>query len=313
MPEICELTWDGQHADFIPRIHPLEDSFLQRAVSDEDYASRTQPLLERLAELQGFRTYVTPSSSSSSISSISSTSSNSSISTALSSQTDFPSSLALSAAPETQPKLAATALKEVEREEHYDWLSGLLGPAMGIQENVGTYRSYMECQRRVYLERLLDVDGRKCAPCSPVTNEFKGWVSRPVPNQSPLQNVPFRSVGQPQVDADQVPVSSDSLDSLFPRLDMEQRTPLSPNNPDYLSDCSRPSTSLAVREVGVQIEDAIRGPKQTAQAHCRRESHISAGRHIRFDTNSDASCIRKFQTEVIRIVRRRTFSSGGEL
>lgn len=37
----------------------------------------------------------------------------------------------------------------------YDLLDSVLGPAVGIQESVGTYKSYMAEQRQLYFERLL--------------------------------------------------------------------------------------------------------------------------------------------------------------
>ena len=42
-----------------------------------------------------------------------------------------------------------------EAVDFYDLLDGVLGPPVGIQESVGTYKSYMTEQRQLYFERLL--------------------------------------------------------------------------------------------------------------------------------------------------------------
>lgn len=46
-------------------------------------------------------------------------------------------------------------LTKEERMEFYNFLDGVLGPANGVQENVGTYKAYMAEQSRLYFERLL--------------------------------------------------------------------------------------------------------------------------------------------------------------
>jgi hypothetical protein len=49
----------------------------------------------------------------------------------------------------------ALPLSPQERQAHYAWLDGIIGPASGIQESMGTYKAFMEHQREVYYDRLL--------------------------------------------------------------------------------------------------------------------------------------------------------------
>jgi hypothetical protein len=55
--------------------------------------------------------------------------------------------------PDSAPKVLS--LTSQERKAHYAWLDGIIGPASGIQESMGTYKAFMEHQREVYYNRLL--------------------------------------------------------------------------------------------------------------------------------------------------------------
>lgn len=46
-------------------------------------------------------------------------------------------------------------MTQAERIEFYNFLDGVLGPAHGVQESVGTYKTYMENQARLCFERTL--------------------------------------------------------------------------------------------------------------------------------------------------------------
>jgi hypothetical protein len=60
--------------------------------------------------------------------------------------------------PDSQPK--GLPLTSQERQAHYAWLDGIIGPASGIQESMGTYKAFMEHQREVYHNRLLLITER---------------------------------------------------------------------------------------------------------------------------------------------------------
>ena len=54
--------------------------------------------------------------------------------------------------PDSRPNVSLTSQ---ERKAHYAWLDGIIGPASGIQESMGTYKAFMEHQREVYYNRLV--------------------------------------------------------------------------------------------------------------------------------------------------------------
>ena len=60
--------------------------------------------------------------------------------------------------PDSGPK--GLSLTSQERKAHYAWLDSIIGPASGIQESVGTYKSFMERQLEVYYDRLLLIAGQ---------------------------------------------------------------------------------------------------------------------------------------------------------
>jgi hypothetical protein len=79
----------------------------------------------------------------------------------------------------TEPQTSALPLllTSQERQAHYAWLDGIIGPASGIQECVGTYKAFMEHQRDVYYDRLcLLAEQPVRGAVSPATKEFKSWV-----------------------------------------------------------------------------------------------------------------------------------------
>ncbi|KAI9444947.1 hypothetical protein H4582DRAFT_866482 [Lactarius indigo] len=77
----------------------------------------------------------------------------------------------------TEPQTKALLLTSQERQAHYAWLDGIIGPASGIQECVGTYKAFMEHQREVYYDRLcLMAEQPIRAAVLPATKEFKSWM-----------------------------------------------------------------------------------------------------------------------------------------
>jgi hypothetical protein len=76
-----------------------------------------------------------------------------------------------------EPGALPLLLTSQERQAHYAWLDGIIGPASGIQECVGTYKAFMEHQRDVFYDRLcLLAEQPVRAAASPATREFKSWV-----------------------------------------------------------------------------------------------------------------------------------------
>ncbi|KAH8997448.1 hypothetical protein EDB92DRAFT_1429142 [Lactarius akahatsu] len=79
----------------------------------------------------------------------------------------------------TEAQTKALPLTSQERQAHYAWLDGIIGPASGIQECVGSYKAFMEHQREVYYDRLcLMAEQPIRAAVSPATKEFKSCVGR---------------------------------------------------------------------------------------------------------------------------------------
>ncbi|KAH9081809.1 hypothetical protein EDB83DRAFT_2334968 [Lactarius deliciosus] len=77
----------------------------------------------------------------------------------------------------TEPQTKALPLTSQERQAHYAWLDGIIGPASGIQECVGSYKAFMEHQREVYYDRLcLMAEQPIRAAVSPATKEFTSCV-----------------------------------------------------------------------------------------------------------------------------------------
>ncbi|KAI0718905.1 hypothetical protein C8T65DRAFT_68318 [Cerioporus squamosus] len=56
------------------------------------------------------------------------------------------------------PFYGEVALDQTQRLSYYDTLSRVLGPATGVQENIGTYGAYMAKQAEIYYEQLLPGD-----------------------------------------------------------------------------------------------------------------------------------------------------------
>lgn len=77
--------------------------------------------------------------------------------------------------PDSQPK--GLPLTSQERQAHYAWLDGIIGPASGIQESMGTYKAFMEHQREVYYNRLLITEQpKKETVRRRATNEPMSWL-----------------------------------------------------------------------------------------------------------------------------------------
>ena len=94
-------------------------------------------------------------------------------------------------------------LSSQERQAHYTWLDGIIGPASGIQESVGTYKAFMEHQREVYYDRLLLMAEQpsKVAASRRAGNEFTSWVRGTHTSGIPLLHwSPPSVVAAPQVE-----------------------------------------------------------------------------------------------------------------
>ena len=103
-----------------------------------------------------------------------------------------------------EPRPNVLPLSSEERKAHYAWLDGIIGPASGIQESMGTYKAFMEHQRDVYYARLRHVaeHSTKVARSRP-TNEFLSWLGSAPPSQADISPHALASplVTVPQVDS----------------------------------------------------------------------------------------------------------------
>lgn len=99
-----------------------------------------------------------------------------SISTPILSESSSMSSTVSSSDEVTEPQTGAMPLPLTaqERQAHYAWLDGIIGPASGIQESMGTYKAFMEHQRDVYYDRLCLLAEQPVRAA--VSKEFKSWV-----------------------------------------------------------------------------------------------------------------------------------------
>ena len=103
--------------------------------------------------------------------------------------------------PDLPPKVLP--LSSQERKAHYAWLDGIIGPASGIQESMGTYKEFMEQQREVYYNRLLLIAEQptKEVVSRKVMNEFMSWLGGTATSGLPTQGSPTSVVTVPRVDA----------------------------------------------------------------------------------------------------------------
>jgi hypothetical protein len=86
-----------------------------------------------------------------------------------------------------EPRPKALPLSSEERKAHYAWLDGIIGPASGIQESIGTYKAFMEHRRDIYYDRLRYIaeHSTKLARSRP-TNEFLSWLGNVPPSQADI-------------------------------------------------------------------------------------------------------------------------------
>jgi hypothetical protein len=125
---------------------------------------------------------------------LSSSMSTSTLSTSSSSSTLF------SACESADPRPRALPLSSQERKAHYAWLDGIIGPASGIQESIGTYKAFMEHQREVYYDRLLIAEQHpKVAVPRRTTNDFISW-----PRGTPNTGMPVHESSSSVVTAPQI-------------------------------------------------------------------------------------------------------------
>lgn len=103
--------------------------------------------------------------------------------------------------PDPPPKVLP--LSSQERKAHYAWLDGIIGPASGIQESMGTYKEFMEQQREVYYNRLLLIAEQptKEVVSRRVTNEFMSWLEGTATSGLRTQESPTSVVTAPRVDS----------------------------------------------------------------------------------------------------------------
>ncbi|KAH9973040.1 hypothetical protein BGW80DRAFT_1311194 [Lactifluus volemus] len=87
---------------------------------------------------------------------------------------------------EPRPK-KVLPLSSEERKAHYVWLDGIIGPASGIQESIGTSKAFMEHQRDVYYDRLCRIaeHSTKVTRSQP-SNEFLSWLGSAPPSQAKI-------------------------------------------------------------------------------------------------------------------------------
>jgi hypothetical protein len=102
--------------------------------------------------------------------------------------------------PDSQPKVLP--LTSQERKAHYAWLDGIIGPASGIQESMGTYKAFMEHQREAYHDRLLLVaeQPRKETVRRRVKNGFMSWSRETPTSKIAAHGSPPSVVTAPRVD-----------------------------------------------------------------------------------------------------------------
>jgi hypothetical protein len=103
--------------------------------------------------------------------------------------------------PDLRPKVLP--LSSQEREAHYAWLDGIIGPASGIQESMGTYKAFMEEQREVYYNRLLLFAEQPTKERVPrrATNEFMSWLGGTPTSGIPAHESPPSVASARRVDA----------------------------------------------------------------------------------------------------------------
>ena len=153
----------------------------------------------------------------------------SSVSTSTLSPSSSMSSTLSSTCETTDLRPRAVPLSSQERQAHYAWLDGIIGPASGIQESIGTYKAFMEHQREVYYDRLLLMAEQpsKVAASRRAGNEFISWVrSTHTSGMPPVHWSPSSVVTAPQ------------LEFKFTRL---------ATTPSASNCCPSPGSSLPVR------------------------------------------------------------------
>lgn len=103
--------------------------------------------------------------------------------------------------PDSPPKVLP--LTSQERKAHYAWLDGIIGPASGIQESMGTYKAFMEHQREVYYNRLLLIAEQptKETVRRRARNEFMSWLGGTPTCGIAVHQSPTSIVTTPRVDA----------------------------------------------------------------------------------------------------------------
>ena len=103
--------------------------------------------------------------------------------------------------PDSGPK--GLSLTSQERKAHYAWLDSIIGPASGIQESVGTYKSFMERQLEVYYDRLLLIAGQptKETVRRRAASELMSWLGGTPTSGIADHGSPPSIVTAPRVDA----------------------------------------------------------------------------------------------------------------
>ncbi|KAH7922846.1 hypothetical protein BV22DRAFT_1131091 [Leucogyrophana mollusca] len=156
----ASIVGEDQDHDFVSGANPLDDSFsLVRAIGDVSYSYRHKPVFERMHELYDLEA------------SAASLAHKLEASLALELERDvalFGENSCGSTSPYRRPLL------EEDGPGFYQFLSDALGPARGIQECIGTYKSHMQERSRLFYEGLLS---------APYTNSHHSHRSRPAQSQ----------------------------------------------------------------------------------------------------------------------------------
>ncbi|KAI0050635.1 hypothetical protein FA95DRAFT_579303 [Auriscalpium vulgare] len=314
--DLPELTSDDLTSDFIPPTNPLDEDFsIDHDIGDVHYAYRSRPLFEHMAELQEMDCSV--DSSPSFDNSVASSSPASCFTSSPASTAYSPATSDFSCADECAPvKPDAISVLRSAREQYYDWLAAIFGPAVGIQESVGTYRTYMDRQKDLYFERLLRGESQRGAVSGDKSGDSDGRTAGstkvdphsedlpPLPGILPLpsHDVGILSTG----------VLDNALDGMFPHLDR-------PHAVDYWATVLNPQDSPVLRSRKASTTAAGDDPELTKLDACDFDKNddptpgfVTADMRaprMRVPTCSSSQCDREWS----RRVRRRTFSATGNL
>ncbi|KAI0274912.1 hypothetical protein BC834DRAFT_850298 [Gloeopeniophorella convolvens] len=161
-PCLPELDMDSMATDFSQEDSPASEPFFLDP--DVVFCSAGQETTPHLS----------PCLSVSSLCDLSSSMPTPSLSASSSFSSNLSSSFSLDE-PEPKPKVLPLSLQE--RQAHYAWMDNIIGAASGIQESMGSYKTFMEQQRDLYYDRLrYKAEQPTKAPDPYITTEFTSWL-----------------------------------------------------------------------------------------------------------------------------------------